>query len=63
MKPGRTLAILNKLKDIHERNPDLFLNDITNQEIIEVLDHATQCVVLLVEFAAELLNEEKKRYD
>lgn len=46
MKPKRTIEILTKLKKLHEDNPDLYLMDVTNKEIIKALEIGANAVNL-----------------
>ena len=63
MHPKRSLAILNKLKDIHESNPHLAMSDISNDEIVKALDTAINCVKFLIKLACKILDEEKTHYE
>ena len=63
MHPERSLAILNKLKDIHESNLHLAMSDISNDEIVKALDTTINCVKFLIKLACEILDEEKTHYE
>jgi len=59
MKPTRTIEVLNKLKEKHEANPDLYMPDITNEEIVTALATGIRAVKTLVDITIIFVREDE----
>ena len=57
MKPDRTIEILAKLKEIHEKNPDLYMTGTTNEEMVEAIGIGLEAVKTLMEMATFILQK------
>ena len=59
MKLTEVLRILGKIKKIHEMNPDLYMSDATNKEIIEALDMSMEGIRFLGRLAEGIVSGQK----
>lgn len=59
MRPSRTIEILKKLKAKHKNNPDLYLPDEPNENIIMALEVGIHAVETLLAMASLFVEEDE----